>query len=256
MSINKFAILGERCSGTNYLEEIIKENFELTYTSEYGNKHFFCFRNYAHFVNTDKTLFIGIVRNPIYWLNSFSKELHHVPEINRKNLHNFLFNEFYSVCDVPNDTNSTNSFLMKTVPSISSSCLNKEDLNYKTGKKYKNIFDLREAKNDYLIRIMPTKVKNYILLNYEDILYNFETVMQTIKTKFQLKQLNPTFINVKKYKKSEKYNFVQQRAIAFNRQLQNTIWINLNLLQEEHLGYFKTQDGNQFNNKKGQASIK
>ena len=27
MTINKFVILGERCSGTNFLEESIKQNF-------------------------------------------------------------------------------------------------------------------------------------------------------------------------------------------------------------------------------------
>ena len=41
--INKFAILGERCSGTNFLEELITHNFNLLYTTEYGSKHFFCF---------------------------------------------------------------------------------------------------------------------------------------------------------------------------------------------------------------------
>ena len=99
MTIKKFAIIGERCSGTNYLEEIIKINFDLKYTTEYGSKHFFCLRDYSKFNNLDETLFIGIIRNPIYWLNSFSKELHHIPEVNRKNLNSFLFNEFYSVCD-------------------------------------------------------------------------------------------------------------------------------------------------------------
>ena len=94
--IEKFAILGERCSGTNFLEECINYNFQINYTSEYGNKHFFCYNNYN---NSNNTLFIGIIRNPIYWLNSFSKELHHIPEINRHNLFNFLFNEFYSVQD-------------------------------------------------------------------------------------------------------------------------------------------------------------
>ena len=90
VSIKKFTILGERCSGTNYLEELITHNFNLLYTTEYGSKHFFCFDDYTH-KNTADTLFIGIIRNPIYWLNSFSKEQYHVPEHNRKNLTTFLF---------------------------------------------------------------------------------------------------------------------------------------------------------------------
>ena len=45
MSNRKFVILGERCSGTNFLEEVITQNFDITYTSEYGSKHFFCYNN-------------------------------------------------------------------------------------------------------------------------------------------------------------------------------------------------------------------
>ena len=66
--ITKFAILGERCSGTNFLEESILSNFNITHTNEHGNKHFFCFNKYDN-ANTSDTLFIGIIRNPIYWLN-------------------------------------------------------------------------------------------------------------------------------------------------------------------------------------------
>ena len=100
--IQKFAILGERCSGTNFLEETMTKNFNINYTCEYGNKHYFCYNDYK---NSDNTLFIGIIRNPVYWLNSFSKEMYHVPEKNKQNLHKFLFNEFYSVEDESNANN-------------------------------------------------------------------------------------------------------------------------------------------------------
>ena len=39
--VNKFTIYGERCSGTNYLEEIILHNFNINVTWDYGWKHFF-----------------------------------------------------------------------------------------------------------------------------------------------------------------------------------------------------------------------
>jgi hypothetical protein len=34
MTITKFTIYGERCSGTNYLEELILINFDVTLTTE------------------------------------------------------------------------------------------------------------------------------------------------------------------------------------------------------------------------------
>jgi hypothetical protein len=250
--IRKFVILGERCSGTNFLEEVIKTNFDIEYTIEYGNKHFFCFNNYEK-NKTDDILFIGIIRNPIYWLNSFSKELYHIPEINRKSLKNFLFNEFYSVEDeVPVNNNSlvnNGVFLLNNKPYTHKYNMNKQDLNYITGNKYKNIFEMRKLKNDYLINIMPTKVKNYLLINYEDLLYNFEKTLFHMKTKFDLIQIKEKFENVKKYKKSETYDFVIQRLVTFPENVIKMIWLNLDVKQEASLGYFMGTQNEYFKKK-------
>ena len=244
-NIKKFAILGERCSGTNFLEETILKNFVISYTGEYGSKHFFCYNNYNK-NTTNETLFIGIIRNPIYWLNSFSKELHHVPEINRKSLNNFLFNEFYSEKYEPNPNESQHLF---NVLNNGNSNINFKDLNYLTGKKYKNVFELRNVKNNFLINVMPIKVKNYILINYEDLLFNFEHTMKIIKSKFNLTQKLPVFEKEKKYKKCETYNFVKQREITFTPQTVNLIWNHLNVKQENKLGYLPFDNNNAFKGK-------
>ena len=249
--IKKFAILGERCSGTNFLEELITHNFHLLYTTEYGSKHFFCFEDYTN-KNTDDTLFIGIIRNPIYWLNSFSKEQYHVPEHNRKNLTSFLFNEFYSVRDEIDTTiqpRDSNIFTMNNKFYTHQYKMNTNDLNYITGKKYKNIFELRKLKNDYLINIMPTKVDNYVLINYEDLLFNMEITLNTIKQQFNLVQRNSSFVPVQKYKKSDTYKFVMQRQVTFSPDVVKMIWHNLDVIQENNLGYFMGNNNQSFKNK-------
>jgi hypothetical protein len=76
--IKKYTIYGERCSGTNYLENLIDKNFDIKITWEFGWKHFFGF-NDNQLKNSDDTLFICIVRNPVDWINSFYRELHHSP---------------------------------------------------------------------------------------------------------------------------------------------------------------------------------
>lgn len=248
--ITKFTIFGERCSGTNFLEKAISSNFNLNYTYEYGNKHFFCYNDYST-RNNDNILFIGIVRNPIYWLNSFSKELHHIPEINRKNIINFLFNKFYSVndeIDIPiGIQNGTIIFNNKRMY-VQKYDLNKSDLNYLTNNKYNNIFELRKVKNDYLMNVMPSRVKNYILINYEDLLFNYDNVLRNIMNKFNLikKTNNNEFIKIDKYKKSDKYKFVKQRSITFAPRLVELIWNNLDKEQENKLGYFKGDNNNFF----------
>ena len=246
--IKKFAILGERCSGTNFLEESITNNFNIEYTAEYGNKHFFCYNNYD-MNSTKETLFIGIIRNPIYWINSFSKELYHVPEIN-KNINNFLFNEFYSVEEKFKNTDylSTNIFVMNNNLN-STPKLNHKDLNYTNGKKYTNIFELRKVKNNFLMNVMPNKVQNFILINYEDLLFNYTQTLRLIMDKFGLQQKIPEFIRIKKYKKSDTYNFVKQREITLQPQIIYTIWNNLNVEQEKRLGYIPGDNNNFFKNR-------
>jgi hypothetical protein len=250
MSHKQFAILGERCSGTNFLEEALTQNFDITFTSEYGWKHFFCYNNYS--TANEETIFIGIIRNPIYWLNSFSKELHHIPSIN-KGLNKFLFNEFYSVLD--ERKNKLSIFDLAGNFNSDTEIVNPKDLNYLTGKKYKNIFEMRKLKNHFLTNIMPRKVKNYILINYENLLYNYEATLNNIQSKFGLVKKNDTYVKIKKYKKSDTYNFKQQRVITFSNALLHIIWNKLDTRQENMLGYFKGDDNSAFKNSVANASV-
>ena len=76
--LDKFTIYGERCSGTNYLELLIKLNFRTTVTWKFGWKHFFG----HHQSGLDKSsdiLCVCIVRDLHPWLNS----LYHKPIIYR-----------------------------------------------------------------------------------------------------------------------------------------------------------------------------
>jgi hypothetical protein len=123
-----------------------------------------------------------------------------------------------------------------------------KDLNYLNGKKYKNIFELRRVKNNFLTNVMPNKVDNYILINYEDLLYNYNKTLQLIKDKFNLIQKSHEFIKIKKYKKSDTYNFVKQRAITFSPKLIQLIWKHLNLEQEKNIGYLPFDNNNNFKN--------
>jgi hypothetical protein len=218
--VKKFTILGERCSGTNYLEELISNNFNIEITWEYGWKHFFGFYDFKQTNEENETLFIGIVRNPIEWLDSFFSEQHHIP--NRpKPVNNFLLDEFYSV-----DNNKN---------------IIKEDLNYLTKKKYKNIFELRFLKNYYLLRVMPTKVKNFILINYENLRDNTENVLDMIMTKFNLEKKSPVYKNISYYKKEKKSKYVK-KSLKLSKITQLLCVKLLNLRQEQALGYVLTRN--------------
>ena len=57
--INNITIYGERCSGTNYLEQLIINNFNCSVTYNYGWKHFFGMHSLD---DSDDTLFICITK--------------------------------------------------------------------------------------------------------------------------------------------------------------------------------------------------
>ena len=173
--LNKFTIYGERCSGTTYLEQIVKTNFKADITWEYGCKHFFGFHDLT---NSNDTLFICIVRNPYDWINSFYKNQYHLP-IQFKNKFNFLNNEFYSI-------NKENIEM-------------KNDHNIYTSQRYSNIFELRHIKLKFLIETLPLKVTNYLFIKYEDLLDNFNGVMDSIKDKGLIPK-NNIYLNNFNYK--------------------------------------------------------
>jgi hypothetical protein len=151
-------IYGERCSGTNYLEQLLLVNFNVEITWVCGWKHFFGFDDLT---NKDNILFIGIVRNLYDWINSLYREKHHLPTHLKKNVYMFLSQQFYSV-------DESNKEIIT-------------DRNIETKERYKNIFQLRCVKNRFLIEKMPTLVKNYCLITYDDLLSNFTGIMNKLK---------------------------------------------------------------------------
>ncbi len=214
--VKYFTIYGERCSGTNFLEHAIKENFNLEFTTKYTWKHFFGHYKFENNEEENDTLFICIIRNPITWIDSFNKKKHHIPFKNSKNVMSFLFNEFYSLYD------NTNNEIM-------------EDRHIITKERYKNIFEMRKVKNDYLINTLKTKVKNYVLIRYEDLRDNYDKVLDYIKYKFDLIKKNDIYIKINTYKGGNSIYIPSQ--VTLRPKIIKLIKENLDIEQEKSIGY-------------------
>ena len=212
-----FTIYGERCSGTNFLEKAIEENFDLKITWDYDFKHWFGHHQFKNNEKEDETLFLGIIRNPINWIDSFFKKPYHLPLSNKKNIKNFLFNE---CCSFDDDTQ--NEIML--------------DRNIITKKRYKNIFELRYTKNNYLIHNMPKNVKNYLLLRYEDLYDNYDLILGYLEKKFKLIRKNTDFKKIVNYKGKEDTLFIKKN-IKLKKKHVEIIINNLNKDQEHGLGY-------------------
>jgi hypothetical protein len=185
-------IYGERCSGTNYLAELLELNFEVnmlpvTADCKYGHKHFFGFQDLS---DSDDVLFIGIVRNPVKWINSLYRVPHSVKHENILSVQRFLYNEHVSYIKNP---------LFKTRKPM---VFNQgeeimEDRNIYTGKRYRNLMELRHTKLRFFVEDMPDRVSQYILVRYEDFMSDFEGELRKIQA-FGLSPRQNQLVNLDK----------------------------------------------------------
>ena len=222
--ITKVKIFGERCSGTNYLTNLIKENFKVQIIEDnyiYGQKHFFGFH---HLENSDNTLFICIIRDYHSWLNSLWKEKWHISQKQRQSISHFLNAQHWSYYDKKEYS------ILKYGKEIM------EDRNIYTKERYKNIFELRYTKIKWMQETLPTLVKNTILIRYEDLLYHFKNTMDKIYKK-GLPLLSPSTFpkNYFLYKTSSKPFIKEDKNIIKRNKIQKHPSFQLHL--EKKLGY-------------------
>lgn len=180
--VNNFTIYGERHSGTNLLESIVKESLGLTVTWGFGWKHFFGFVKYQQIVQSKNTLFFAIARNPYDWIMAMYSKQYHIPKQNERPLNKFLLNEWFSIDDYRKEI--------------------KNDRHYLLGRKYKNIFEMRKTKLQYMINYMPKTCNNLCITTYENLTDNPVCTAKTIAKYFGLKYNNnemPIVWNRKQY---------------------------------------------------------
>jgi len=165
--IKNYTIYGERCSGTNFLENCISNTFDIPVVWDYGWKHFFGFCHFTKLLEAKNTLFIGIVRNPFNWIQSLFNNPYHVPQKLYSNIDKFITDQWYSVGDYQKE--------------------NPQDRNYITNERYANIVDMRNHKNMYLVEYMPKMVNNLMIINYDDFLTNYDFHMRILGRTFNLR---------------------------------------------------------------------
>ena len=219
-NIKYLTVLGERCSGTTFVEYAIQWNLGLKYYTTCG-KHFFGHDNSAF--NTEKmkdTLVVCVVRNPIDWIDSFFKRLHHVPPHNKSSIYNFLHNEFYSIHE--HDP-------LKGQEKM-------EDRHMITKERYKNIFELRKTKQDFMLREVPKLVPYYIILRYEDMRDDFDNTLDRIREQFQLDRIENPYKQITQYKGTYTACYFKKPILIGPRE-QDVIKKSVDTEQEALLGY-------------------
>lgn len=234
-SIQRIQIFGERCSGTNFLEKLLKtnvQNIDEDYFY-YGWKHFPCWfdfpcppelpkRNYT-LENNQDCLFIIIFRDPYNWLRSLHSRPYHATH----NLHHIPFAEFIRA-----------KWTTKPLQMKEYACV---EINPKTKLPFANILQLRTARIVNMLKIQDL-VPNYYMINYETLSRNPQEVLEEISRLFGI-ELEEAFRPVvahlrgmgkKKVYKGSSYPEISAEDLQYiNR--------NLNWALEKKIGYEKKQ---------------
>lgn len=226
--IKNFTIYGERHSGTNLLESMFTHSSSIPVTWDYGWKHFFGWKNDQIKNYGKNTLFLCIVRNPYDWIMAMHKIRHHIP-LDRDSIIDFMTKEWYSVSDVI-DTITNKKPLSKRGPyyEAKSNIVYTEimqDRDWVTNERYKNIFELRAKKLDYLYNVIPTIAKNYEFIRYENLCSEYPEIMIKIFKKYKIKNKN---IDIK---------IVSKKPYLLSKDVKKIINQNIDWDIENKIGY-------------------
>lgn len=114
------------------------------------------------------------------------------------------------------------------------------EINFENLKLYDNIFQMRNNKMKYLLNEMPDKVKNFIIIRYEDLLDNYDKILLDLQRQFKLERINKkafkTVLTYKGKKNAKVFNKeeVKRRPKTFKK---SEIKLHLNETIEKKLGY-------------------
>ena len=199
-TIRKLSILGERCSGTVYLQRLLEANFNISLTHEYHYKHFFGFDDPKHPLSESHcTLFVGIVRAPVEWLDSFYKYQWQLDQWRYTSWSDFLTKPIISY--VESEMNVTLNKLPEEQRAAEHAKKLKHELwhdrNFADPKvpNWKNIFELRTNKLRYMIDTYPSKVDHYVVIRLEDLKPHFREFLTIIQAWFNVKRKKEPFID-------------------------------------------------------------
>jgi hypothetical protein len=230
MPVTQVCVLGERVSGTCFVQSLLSENTPLKVVSPYGHKHFY--------QDTDKirkdgekvkdTLFLFISRDLVDWLNSFKNNTFHAdkPIRNCNNMSAFLRMEWKCVFDSTSGTPQTSSeygteMLCERNPS--------------DGTRFQNVIKMRNSKMWHFLEI-EKHVDNYVHVRYEDARDNPEDFVKAISQKFGIKT-SKVFNPIDTVRGKGRVPYVRKTYPGMSAEDTKFVLDNVDVELESQLGY-------------------
>jgi hypothetical protein len=183
--ITLFQVLGERCSGTNYLAALIEENFHFLKSLEknkiFIHKHFIPWvfnpdeinSSFYYQIPKQNIIYIVLIRNVYDWIRSFYLQPFHIENHGTLGFDHFVFSEIEIIKPddlIPSSTFFNLSFFDQLDKRKYTEYLHfhLDHLNPLTGVPFKNLLELRSVKYRNYLEFRKF-VPNIIYLSFEQV---------------------------------------------------------------------------------------
>jgi len=226
--ITHLCILGERVSGTCFVQSLISSNTKLKVDTSYGHKHFFQDIDKICNEDTSGVLFVFITRDIISWLSSMKNTPYHaeLPIRNCKDFSKFIRMEWSCVYD-------NTSGVSELEKIYGTEMMNERDPY--SGERFKNIIAMRTAKVDHCMAI-GKMVENFVHVRYEDVRDDPDTFIAQISDKFKIVP-NLKFCPVTSMRGKGKVQYVPKSYPPVSKEDEKFIWENIDPCTEKSIGY-------------------
>ncbi|RJE86491.1 hypothetical protein D3P04_07130 [Paracoccus onubensis] len=178
-----YQVFGERCSGTNYLDQILNENFKIKAVHHYGWKHGFptmpgIWR---------QSLCVVITRAPFDWLRRFYRTPYEMdPNMSELGFSEWIRSPWHSICRPR--IQGWEKWGMQFIPNLGRHPL-QLDRHPIEGRAFSSVCEMRTLKYRAWFGL-KNRASNFLFIRYEDLNRDPVGLLSDIQSTFQLECRN------------------------------------------------------------------
>lgn len=186
--ITTICILGERTSGTTFVQALITANTNMKFNCSFGHKHFRQDIVKLEKTDTSRILFLFITRDVIQWLQSLNVNTFHadLPIRRCTDFSKFIRMEWKCIED---ETSGVSQLDKKYGQEM---MYERDPL---TGERFKNVIKMRTSKIQHYLVDVSSRVENFEHVKYEDVRDDPQEWLNKISEKYNIR-LNPKFVPI------------------------------------------------------------
>lgn len=227
--ITNICILGERTSGTTFIQALISSNTDVKFNSSFGHKHFRQDIDKIEKTDTSQILFIFITRDVLQWLQSLNVNTFHadLPLRRCTDFSKFIRMEWKCI----EDETSGVSQLDKKYG---------QEMMYErdpiTGERFSNAIKMRTSKIQHYLVDVSSKVEHFEHVRYESVRDDPQEWLRKICEKYYIR-LKPKFVPITSVRGKGRVQYSVKEYPEICKEDQEYILNEICIETEEYIGY-------------------